>query len=354
MTEQQLLEGNLARWLEPAGVQLDNERVPLYLQAVLELSGDLAGRELDVVRAAHDQLEDPIRAWIATAMRNHDQGFVGEGKDALLARLAGAAVIQALLSRIATDVTLVNLAIESARFLGLTPVIVETTQVSTRTLLRTAKQVRERAEVTGRAADTVAELPAERKADEETGTVVTADDLAPDLFAHAEALRALAGRVDELESTNAQLQAALDEEVEILWWVLLGRDAAGTRWPEHAPFVRAVIAARELNERTLRSPGPPAAGYFLTRVLGDDAETAASIGDLAGAGAPMDELPSGGDSLLPITSTINAHREVGGEQELWPKLAEAKFKIPVTRHTTLAIATEQLYRELEMLELLKA
>lgn len=158
MTEQNLLEANLARWLEPAGVQLDNERVPLYLQAALEMSGDLAGRELDIVRAVHGELNDDLRAWVATVVRKHDQGFVGEGKDALIARLAGAAVVHALTSRIAPDTILVNLAIESARFLELTPVIADTAALSPLTLLRTAKQVRERTLVAGTAAETVAKL----------------------------------------------------------------------------------------------------------------------------------------------------------------------------------------------------
>lgn len=354
MTEQNLLEANLARWLEPAGVQLDNERVPLYLQAVLEMSGDLAGRELDVARAAHDQLSDEIRGWVAATMRSHDEGFVGEGKDALLARLAGAAVTQALVSAISRDAILVNLAVESARFLGLTPVIAETAQLSPLMLVRTAKRVRERPQVAGSAAETVAKLPPERKTTEENPATVTPDELAQDVFAHAKAMRALATRVDQLEAANARRQSALDEEVEVLWWVLLGRDGAGTRWDEHAPFKRAVIAARELKQRTLRSPGPPAAGYFLTQVVGDDAQEPTSIGDLAAAGAPIEQLPSGSDGLLPVTSTINAYREVDGKQELWPGLAEAKFGIPVTRETPLAAAAEQLYRELQMLELLEA
>lgn len=138
----------------------------------------------------------------------------------------------------------------------------------------------------------------------------------------------------------------------MLWWVLLGRDVAGTSWAEHPPFLRAVLAAQELKARTLRSPGPPAAGYFLTRVLGDDADAPATIGELAGAGAPLEKLLGGSDGLLPILSTINAYREVNGKQELWADLAEAKFGIPVTRESTLALAAEQLYRELQMLELL--
>lgn len=354
MTEQNLLEGNLARWLEPAGVQLDNERVPLYLQAALEMSGDLTGRELDVARAAHDELNDEIRAWIAGVMRNHDQGFVGEGKDALLARLAGAAVVQALTSRIAPDVILVNLAIESARFLGLTPVIADITALSPLTLLRTAKQVRERPRVAGTAAETVAKLPPERKPTEEAPAAVTPEELAQDVFAQAKAMRALATCVDALEGANAQRQSALDEEVEVLWWILLGRDAGGTSWAEHPPFLRAVIAAQELKERTLRVPGPPAAGYFLARAMGDDAGAPGTIGELAGSGAPLEKLPSGSDGLLPILSTINAYREVDGKQELWEALAEAKFGIPVTRGGTLALAAEQLYRELQMMELLNA
>src|SRR5438270_5734285 len=101
-----LIDSNIARWLEPAGVQLDNERVPLYRAAVDQMSGDLAGRELAVARAAHHLLDDSIRAWIGEAMRQQDQGFVAEGKDALLSRLAGIALIRPLPSSAADPVVL--------------------------------------------------------------------------------------------------------------------------------------------------------------------------------------------------------------------------------------------------------
>jgi hypothetical protein len=349
-----MLERNLARWLEPAGVQLDNERIPIYLEAVREMSGDLTGRELNVVHAAHSDLDDAIRSWIGTVVRTHDQGFVAEGKDELLARLACGAVINALASSMGRSAILANLAVESASFLGLTPVIHDIKAVSAHQLLESGKRVRARVELDGFALASVGKVPAERKADPETGAAVTADQVAEDVFAQAKAIRALASGIDSRMNAYAQRQSALDEEIEILWWILRGRDDDGMSWTEHPPVRRAALLAEELKERTLRLPGPPAAGHLLARALQDSADATVSIADLAEAGAQITTLPSGTDKLLPITSTIGAYREVNGNDDLWRGLAETKFGIPVNLETTLATAAEQLYRELEMMELLEA
>jgi hypothetical protein len=197
----------------------------------------------------------------------------------------------------------------------------------------------------------IGKLPVERKFNAETGEDVSAGAVAKDVYAQSRAMRALATYIDTLDAKRSHRQDALDEEIEILWWVLLGRDANGVAWADHPRLARAATAAQELRERTLQSPGPPAAAYFLARALGSDAESKTSIADFADAASSMDSVPDGSDGLLPITSTIQAHREVHGDRKLWPGLAESKFAVPVERTATLLASAEQLYRELDMLVL---
>lgn len=349
MTDEDALERNLPRWLEPAGVQLDNERIALYRAAVRDMSEALAGRELDVVRAAHGHLTDEVRAWVGELMREHDQTFVGEGKDMLLARLAGAAVINALLSGANDAAILTNLAVESARFLGLDAVLPDLADLSARQLSETAREVRERVEIDPVVAT---KLPGERKPDPEQGVVITPDDLARDVFALSRTVKGLVNHISAADRARARSETILAEETEILWWVLLGRTENGALWAELAPEARAIRAAHELKRRTALFPGTPAAAYFLRRTLDGVSEQDTTITDLAEPAFQIDDFPDASDSLMPILSSVRAYREMEGDARLARGLAGKKYGVPVRRKVALADASEQLYREFQMHEAL--
>jgi hypothetical protein len=178
------------------------------------------------------------------------------------------------------------------------------------------------------------------------------DGLAQDLFTDTKALRALANHLDALHTAYATRQTVIDEEVEILWWVMRESDEAGLPWGEHPVLARAVGAACELKSRTKRLPGPPAANYFLTRVVGADSASTASLKDFAEAAADAARVPDGSDYLMPITTAVRSYREVSGDAKIWPALADKKFGVAVDEKHTIATSCQQLYRELQLAELL--
>ncbi|MGB7159799.1 MAG: GTPase-associated system all-helical protein GASH [Tepidisphaeraceae bacterium] len=349
MSEQDLLSSNLPRWLENVGVQLDNERMPLYVGAVESMSVDLDGRELAVVRGAHGIISDELRRWLGAKMREHDSAFVGENKDALLSRLAASSVTHALTSAVSSPTILVNLATESARFVGLTPAISDLHAVSEHALAETAKSVRERVQPSLSPAPRVA---SERRPDAETGAIAV-EDVARDVGTHARVLKTLSGDLQTLSQALTHNGSVTDEEVEILWWVLSGRSTLRALEQDQTPVGRAIRASLELMSRTQRLPGPPATRFFLSQVLDVEDGEEVTIAEIARAGAEIRELPSGGDSLVPIASAVAAYREVDGRPDLWEGLAESKYGVEIGRSVSLVEAAEQLYLELGILELLQ-
>lgn len=351
MTDSKTLGHDLARWLEPAHVQLDNELLEHYVAAIQQMIAEVGSHELDVARAACGALGPGAREWVSSRVQEHDATFVPEGKDALIGRLAASAAIELIRSSSSRSSALVNLAVESARFIGLDALVPELGEISGAELRATAKAVRTEVEDDDETAvGAIGKLPAERKPAADTGLVDTSE-LAKDLGADSKAIRALALHVDSVNRAVRRQLAATREELEILWWVTLQRDEEGNRWTEPPLAERVVDVAYELDSRTLRLPGPPSASVFMSALLGDSAQSDVGIAEIV----PLISVPTPrlDDRLLPLTSAAAVAEDFPGKEELWSSVVVEKFQFEVGDRRADLVAA-QLYRELQMRRLIKA
>jgi hypothetical protein len=348
MTALKISNAELAEWLGPASVTLDDDRLNALSGVVTQLASDIEEHELDAVRAAHGRLSHRARAWAAAALDEHAPTVKADDADALLSRLAAAAVIASLDE--SNSGLRCAFAVMSARFVGLSPLIEDLVERAADLLAQAGRDVRQREDLTSKLASAaLGSLPRPRKPDEETGDSVDVDTLAEDVAKHANALRSVVGAIDHAFEALADRQASLDEEVEMLWWALRETSDSGEKFAALEPKEAAVRAAAEIADRTEMMPGPPSAGPLLTRVLGDAAakevameELVLAISEHGGA------LSAEADTLLPLLSAAAEHARLGtpDDAETWRTAAERTLNIDLKAKTSIGAGAVQVYREL--------
>lgn len=346
----------LAEWLAPASVALDEERLNSLSAVVAQLAADIEGHELDAVRAAYGRLSDTARVWAAAALDEKAPTVKADDASALLSRLAAAAVMASLDDG---DPGLrCALAVASAQFVGLTPLIDELPERAAELLAQTGRDVRQRAHVASQLANTaLGSLPRGRKPNEETNVAVDVNVLADDVAKHATALRSLVDAVDDAFDALADRQASLDEEVEMLWWALRETADSGEAFAALDPDERAVRAAAEIAGRTEVVPGPPSVGPLLTRVLGEAANEEIALEHLVLAVSEhLAALTVEPDTVLPLLSAAAEHARLGTPEdaETWKTAAQRTLEIDLQATTTVGSGAVQVYRELLLERLLTA
>lgn len=356
MTAMNLSNAKLASWLGPASVALDGDRLNGLSGAVTQLADDLEGHELDAVRAAHGRLSDRARVWAAAALDENAPTVKPEDAAVLLSRLAAAAVMTSLDRN--DSGLLCALAVASAQFVGLTPLIDELPERAAELLAQAGRRVRRRQKLKSSLASVaLGSLPRGRKPNSETGESVDVNALADDVAKHANALRSLVDAVDEAFEALADGQAALDEEVEMLWWALRETSDSGEPFAALDPKEAAVRAAAELVDRIELVPGPPSVGPLLTRVLGDAAASEVALEDLVLAVSEhVAALTVEADALLPLLSSAAEHARLGtpDDADTWRTAAQRTLDIDLKATTTLGFGAVQVYRELLLERLLTA
>lgn len=347
---------NLARWLEPASIELTPERLAELADVVAKLESSIDGHELEAVRAAHGDLSDRARAWAAGVLGETAPTVNPQDATDLLERLLAAAVMQNLGD--SDSGVRCAFAVRSAHFLGLTPLIDDLPPRAAKTLASAGRRARERAEIEPAiATSALGSLPEAREPDEETVEEIRAEDLADDVAAHARSLQSLVNALDLAFDVLAAHQAALDEEVEMLWWALRGTDDRGTAFSDLEPAVRAVSAAGELADRTHAMPGPPSAAFLLGRVLGDAAGNEITLADLADAVSKRHRpLVVSNDPLLGLSSAAAEQIRQGAVKTdaTWRTVVGRTLGIDLSSKTTLAAGAQQVYREYLLQRLLRA
>jgi GTPase-associated system helical domain len=356
-TYEAFIDQNVPRWLEPAMLQEQPERLEAFRSISSRLSTDLDGRVFDAVLATHGTLGPEIERWVGDHVRATDESLVYEGKEELQRRLVSIAVIRHVALADDDAAILAALAALSASFIGLDAVLPELPEMSVNRLDELGREKRSRAlEPESSVAQSLGSLPRTRKPDEESGVPVDANQLASDLGSHAKAIRGLATAVDSALRLAQRRQGALDEEVEMLWWVIKERTGNGALWSDQPALSRAVNGAIELAERTLEIPGPPSAAALLRRLLGDAGEEEVTLADVAAQIAAC-ELPpqtSPHSSLIPLIGSSEVLRELReeGDNETWQNVAKKQLGVDTRASSTLSRASEQVYRELQILRLL--
>lgn len=357
MTNDAFIEENFARWMEPAMLEQPPERIGLFRDATVSVAEDLGEHELSAVLACNGVLSDDIVAWLGRHLREKDESFVVEGKDDLVQRVAGIAVLRRVSDARDESAILAALALLSARYAGLKPIIAELPEIATQRLREMGSEVRARDRVEPLSlAPAVKNLPPARKPNEETGAAVDVNQLAADVALHAKAIKALITSLEPGLAAASERQRALDEEVEMLWWVIRDQDSEGRPWGDRPVVERAVCAAVELADRTEILPGPPSAEALLRRLLTEDADADVSFAEFAVEVSRKNLATdtSSAQPLIPILSSSAICQEFRTDKDdkTWRGVIVGKLNIQSDRLGSIADGAVQLYRELQMLRLL--
>lgn len=353
MTED-FIDENFGRWIRAVTVEEDAGRADMLRAASSAAAKDLASHELSAVLAAHGDLNEDSAAWLGQHLRAVDDAFVVEGKDELLKVLAAATIITGMMSGTDSAAALCALAVMSAQFSGLPPVLDELPQVARTRLAVMGQDVRE---VTVVAPSSYAvTVPGQRKETNEAGEVVVGvKDALADIATLGKSLKKLAAAIDSSVRPALARQVALDEEVEMLWWVVSDADENGRKWGERTDLGRAVKGAFELAERTRILPEPPSGAALLQKLLGKAATKTASLAQVAQecVAQDLDGLEAQEHTLLPIASAVEAIRKfvTDEDQETWQRVLQNLLSLDSEMKHTLSESAVQLYRELQILSL---
>jgi hypothetical protein len=352
MTDEDFIEKNAAAWLARATIDDEQDLLPAFVAAGQAAADDLAGHELSAVLAAHGRLAEESRGWVGEHLRNAKEGFVADAKDELMQRVAAVALVRRIVADIDDCAILSALAVTSAGFVGLTPVVAELGFIATQRLTQMGREVRVRDVDDPPDLSDGLKLPPARKVNPDEGLNADPNTLASDIAAQSQAIRKLAGTLTAAFEAAASAQSALDEEVEMLWWVITDRGADGKLWANREPVERAVAAATELEEHTKVLPEPPAAAALLQRLLVEKKPVKVTLADFAEEAyrQEVDADVRYRHTLLPVLTAAAARREFGTEDDAntWRKVAHNKWAVETDLESPLDNAALQLYRELQM------
>jgi hypothetical protein len=351
----EFIEENFGRWIRSVTIEEDEDRVETLRTASAAAAKDLASHEFSAVLAAHGDLNEEAAAWLGQHLRAVDDSFLVEGNEELLKILAAVTIMTGmLLPEVKADAALCALAVNSAQFSGLSPVLEELPQVARNRLTAMGQHARQ---ITVAAPTSyVVTVPAQRKETNDAGEVVVdIGDALADIATLGKSLKKLAAAVDSSVRPALARQTALDEEVEMLWWVVSDADEDGKNWSDQTDLGRAVNGAVELAERTKILPEPPSGAALLRKLLGKAAKKSASLADVAQECVEQDieKLQEQEHILLPIASACEAIRKFATDedQETWRRAVQNRLGLDPDRKHSLAESSVQLYRELQILSL---
>lgn len=202
----------------------------------------------------------------------------------------------------------------------------------------------------------LAKVPAQRKEVNEAGEATGMGQALADIHAVAQAVKKLAAAVDSSVRPALARQLALDEEVEMLWWVISDADETGVSWDERSGLGRAVAGAAELAKRTRILPEPPSARALLEKLLGKEVAEEKSLAEFAteAAAQQIDSLSGQEHALLPLASACQMIGKfaTADDNDTWQNAVQNQLKLDPKHMHSLLDGSLQLYRELQMIRLL--
>ncbi|MEJ7785136.1 MAG: GTPase-associated system all-helical protein GASH [Solirubrobacteraceae bacterium] len=340
MAAKTYLDQHLAGWLEPYTTDLTEHTLAVRTAAAVDITRQISGNTvLRAVQCAHaPELSADDRQWLGEVVQDHDDTFVNAGKDGLLGMLAAAAVASVLSERPGRRRALIAYAVKSAAFCGMTPKLLELPGLADRALHETAIAVRRRTPISGSA-------KAVLKAEQEKAAAASAEEEVAD--ESQVGLAALAAHIDTVVVTINARQAMVDEELDLLWWSAQGSNARGERWSSMPPAVKALEAARELQQKSASYVLPPASSALLDAALGRSANTEMTIADFVKA-APDVVGDAPRSSLLPLLACGSVIDELGNSDDSWKTVILRSPGVDVTSSHSLGDIAMQAAREFVM------
>jgi hypothetical protein len=332
---------DLPAWLEHVSLVTDTSVLDLRRAAVEGIYEAEIPYE-DVVAAAHGVFYGDSHEVIVRAIAEADPTFVAGDKDELVFTLA-AACTKVLLNDEQTS-SIAGLLVGSASFLGLSPRVDGLAQVASNVMAEASAGIRRRLDPKDTPA-AIRQFLREAGVQTDPGTADAARD---------KATAALARRFEDVVVTLNVRLAAMDEEIDALWWARSNvSSSTGKKWDDIAPLERAVIAAHEATE--ILSSYPATAGFLrvVENVVGETDGRTATPTEIALAAAQAGfRTPERRHPLLPLTSSASIATELAESPDAIPGMIRSRLGLAETVSLNIAEVPEQLLREISLIELL--
>jgi hypothetical protein len=281
-----------------------------------------------------------------------NSGFRMTGNDAELRVLAGTVILEVLSRKdvFSDNMALVTIACAAPEFRKKAPIIKDALPAVTKYLFDRANIVRQ---VTMKQKTTLGAIDAELT----EMTQLAASNPAGAWKPAEAAIRRVAENVSRVsEHLEARITAVqrrqdvLSEESNIVWWLFGGADRATSQsYGEKTPVDAVMSCANDLATLTNILPPPLAAPAYIARCLATQADTSATLDEIASAEWG---IQVGQSSLLPLTSLhLAIHQGTPAKTAL--KAVVASFSLKTGRFSVRDLAF-QLYREILVLRILQA
>lgn len=350
MASSSTVDQHLGEWLGAATVEISSEQHVQWRAAVAAMSTALdVNTCIQITAAAHADISDSARDWMGGHLRAQDPAFSPNGKELLLAILAGAVVVETLDAPGHAHRTLVFLLVDSARCTQLSPKVADVRSCASRVGAEIRRAVRKRSldqkPISQLITDALNAAKVDPAAPELTVAVGAVD-------AHDSALRQIAGRLFEVNGQLATMLALQEEELDTLWWSYGGLSSTtGEYWEKVVPVERrALLASVELRRLVTRTPSPPSSRALLARALGDAAATQTTLAQVAEAAVEfLDDFVGLPDHrLIPIASAARQRQKMGGEDDTWEKVVTRTLGYATDTTMSTLDAAEQALREFDI------
>ncbi len=345
----------LADWLHDLDLQPAADRQQAIAAAARGLADSAAPRELlGLIVVAHGGADADSGGRVEEAIRSADSTWSVRADDAAARRTAAIAVAMAMEGDPGAAVT-AALGVRSAVFLGMTPVVADLAPLAAAALLRASEALRGRSDLSAAGTDikdAFQGLPRMEQGEAALTNQVSAVAKA----AETAATRAARVTGRSLPAVTRRFKA-LEEEVDLLWW-LLGEysERAESTFKAVEGAAAPCVLALDFAE-LVQFPCPPRATRpLLSRALDTLAPQTTELGSAVGGTIKVIGgnwiLPHAQNhTLLPVLSAAREHHEFDGK-DAWIE-SIARWKIDPARAPTALELAEQLVGERVLTDLLK-
>jgi hypothetical protein len=300
----------------------------------------------ELVLAAHGQgISGGLRAHLVERLRaEHDGAFPSEGHDGELRALSSAALVALLANGVDAVSSVAAFGVLAADFNGWTSPAATLPELARGSLRRRGTEARRRDDLPEVRAATVTGKLASIKDVQWTAPM----EAHPHIEAQASALRSLARLTEQLVSAVEARQDAHDEEVDLLWWAVNGRDAQGRPWGPMPLGLRIALAAYEAADKTRFIPGPESIETLILRAVGETDEEALVTEVIAQAASGWEEARQSPAEqrgpLLPLLSALSEAVEMEGNDS-WVEVVKHKHHAALPDRARVADLAGEFYRE---------
>lgn len=350
MSDPDLLAQELPNIFHAYSITLDPGDVDAWTTVARSTAGEAtvvtAG---ELVLSAHAQgVSEDLRAQLVERLRaTHDGAFPSEGHDGELRALSSAALVALLAREVDAVSSAAAFGVLASEFNGWTSPAASLPELARRYLRAGGADTRRRDDLPEVRAATI------------TGNLASVKDVEwtvpmeahPHIEALVGALRSLARLTEKLASAVGVRQDAHDEEVDLLWWAVNGRDAEGRLWGSMPLGLRIALAACEAASKTRFIPGPESIETLILRAVGETDEEALVTEVIAQAASGWQSPTRLRGPLLPLLSALSEAIEMEGDDS-WVEVVKHKHHVVLPVHARVADLAGEFYREFLATEIL--